>query len=155
MEIQTTKLQDLLLVPLKANFDDRGYLYEVIHATDPFFKKFGQVYIVSDPVRGTIRAFHKHAQLWDYFHIIHGSAKFAFYDDRPGSVTYQKIETLVLSDKDPKMIVVPPGIYHGWMSLEDNTQMVSIGSDVYNKENPDEERVPFNSFGYDWTIKFK
>ena len=28
-------------------------------------------------------------------------------------------------------------------------------SEVYNKANPDEERVPHDSFGYDWSIKFK
>ena len=45
------------------------------------------------------------------------------------------------------MIVVPPGVYHGWMSLEDDTQLVSTASEVYNREKPDEVRIPPNSFG--------
>jgi dTDP-4-dehydrorhamnose 3,5-epimerase-like enzyme len=51
------------------------------------------------------------------------------------------------------MIIVPPGIYHGWMSLEDNTIMISVASEVYNKEKPDEVRIPPDSFGDVWTIK--
>jgi dTDP-4-dehydrorhamnose 3,5-epimerase-like enzyme len=46
-------------------------------------------------------------------------------------------------------------VYHGWMSLEDDTMMISTASEVYNRANPDEERVPYDSFGYDWSIKFK
>jgi len=51
------------------------------------------------------------------------------------------------------MIIIPLGIYHGWMSLEDNTIMVSIGSELYNPENPDEVRIPPDSFDDIWTIK--
>ena len=82
-------MEGVEVVQLKINEDDRGYLYEVIHATDKFMPKFGQTYIVGDRVRGIIRGFHKHKALWDYFHISHGSAKFVLVDDRPKSATYK------------------------------------------------------------------
>jgi dTDP-4-dehydrorhamnose 3,5-epimerase-like enzyme len=44
------------------------------------------------------------------------------------------------------MIVVPPGVYHGWMSLEDDTIMLSVASHVYDREHPDEERVSPHAF---------
>ena len=131
-EKQKTKIDGLKIVPLQVNFDDRGYLFEIIHNYD--MPKFGQVYLVGDPVRGIIRAFHKHDILWDYFCIIKGSAKFVFVDDRKDSKTYQQQETIILSEKSPKMIIIPPGIYHGWMSLEDGTIMISTASEVYNKK---------------------
>jgi len=152
-EKQKTKIDGLKIVPLQVNFDDRGYLFEIIHNYD--MPKFGQVYLVGDPVRGIIRAFHKHDILWDYFCIIKGSAKFVFVDDRKDSKTYQQQETIILSEKSPKMIIIPPGIYHGWMSLEDGTIMISTASEVYNKENPDEVRISPDSFGDVWTIKGK
>jgi len=152
-EKKKTKIDGLEIIPLGVYFDDRGYLFEIIHDYD--MPKFGQVYIVGDPIRQTIRAFHKHELLWDYFCIVKGSAKFGFIDDRKESKTYQQQVTIILSEKTPKVIIIPPGIYHGWMSLEDDTIMVSTGSEVYNAKNPDEKRVPYDSFGYEWKIKFK
>lgn len=151
MSKQQTKIQGLEIIPLQVNFDDRGYLFEIIHNYE--MPKFGQVYVVGNPARGTIRAFHKHEILWDYFCIVKGSAKFIFVDDRKDSKTYKGQETVILSEKAPKMVIVPPGVYHGWMSLEDDTIMVSMGSEVYDKEKPDEIRIPPDSFGDIWTIK--
>ena len=51
------------------------------------------------------------------------------------------------------MIVVPPGVYHGWMALEDDTQLISTASEVYNREKPDEVRIPPESFGDVWEVK--
>ncbi len=148
-------IKDVKVVDLVPRIDDRGYLIEILRASDEHFTKFGQVYLVGDMTRNTIRAFHVHKVLWDWFFISHGSAKFALVDDRKDSPTYKEINTLVISERKPQLLVVPPGVYHGWMSLEDDTQMVSTASEVYNRENPDEERVPYDSFGYEWSVKFK
>ena len=146
-------IQGVQQVPLVAHVDDRGYLIEIVRANDPHMHKFGQVYIVGDPVRGAVRAFHKHRDLWDYFFISHGSAKFVLVDDRPESPTYKQMDTFVTSGRNPSLIVVPPGVFHGWMSLEDDTQMISTATEVYNREKPDEVRVPPDSFGDVWTVK--
>lgn len=146
-------IKGVSLVDLKVNIDDRGYLYEIIHNTDPFVNQIAQVYLVGDPVRGTIRAYHKHAELHDWFCIIHGSAKFVLKDDRSDSPTFGEIASFVLSERAPKLLVVPPGVYHGWMSLEDDTIMVSTASTVYNRENPDETRIPPDAFGDQWIVK--
>ena len=76
-------------------------------------------------------------------------------DGRQDTPTFNETNTFILSDRKPQLLVIAPGVYHGWMSLEDDTQMISTASEVYNRDNPDEERVPFDSFGYDWNIKFK
>jgi len=141
------------ILPLVAHVDDRGYLIEILRETDEHFVKFGQVYLVGDITRGTIRAFHKHHRLWDAFFISHGSAKFALKDDRPESKTHGEMNTFVVCGRNPSLLVVPPGVYHGWMSLEDDTQLISIANDVYNRENPDEVRVPPDSFDYTWEVK--
>ena len=146
-------IRDVEVVDLIIHMDDRGYLFEIIRATDPCFTQFGQVYIVGDPVRNTVRAFHKHDKLWDLFCIVHGSAKFVLKDDRPDSSTYGEMMTVVASERRPCLIVVPPGVYHGWMSLEDDTIMVSTASHVYNREKPDEYRIPPDSFGDVWTVR--
>jgi dTDP-4-dehydrorhamnose 3,5-epimerase len=146
-------IKDVKVVPLTAHVDDRGYLIEILRCTDEHFTQFGQVYLVGDMTRGTVRAFHKHEELWDWFFISHGSAKFALRDDRPVSPTYREMQTIVTGQRNPALIVVPPGVYHGWMALEDDTQMISTASHVYHRERPDEVRVPPDSFGYVWEVK--
>lgn len=151
-------INDVKVIALTAYEDDRGYLIEIArHAQNPephaVVHQFGQVYLVGDPVRGTIRAFHKHNELWDWFFISHGSAKFVLKDDRPDSSTYGEAATIIASARSPRLIVVPPGVYHGWMSLEDDTQMVSTASHIYQREKPDEVRIPPDSFGDVWTVK--
>ncbi|RJP73552.1 MAG: dTDP-4-dehydrorhamnose 3,5-epimerase [Candidatus Abyssobacteria bacterium SURF_17] len=146
-------IQGVRLINLVAHVDDRGYLIEILRATDDHFTKFGQVYLVGNMARGTIRAFHKHEALWDWFFISHGSAKFALKDDRPESPTYGQMETHVITQRNPALLVVPPGVFHGWMSLEDDTQMISTASEVYNRQKPDEVRVPPDSFGYRWEVQ--
>jgi dTDP-4-dehydrorhamnose 3,5-epimerase len=146
------------VIELTTHEDDRGYLTEIArHAGDPephaVVHRFGQVYLVGNPARGTIRAFHKHQELWDWFFISHGSAKFVLKDDRPDSRTHGALMTIIASARKPRLIVVPPGVYHGWMSLEDDTQMVSTASHVYNREKPDEVRIPPDAFGDVWTVR--
>lgn len=151
-------IKDVQVVPLVAHMDDRGYLIEIARrADDPephgVVHRFGQVYLVGDMVRGTVRAFHKHKELWDWFFISHGSAKFVLVDDREDSPTKDEMMTIVIGQRKPALIVVPPGVYHGWMSLEDDTQMVSTASHTYNHQQPDEVRIPPDSFGDLWTVE--
>jgi dTDP-4-dehydrorhamnose 3,5-epimerase len=149
-------IEGIQLFPLKVNTDDRGYLI-VIGSTAredaPNIPTIKEVYLVGDMARGTIRAFHKHEKLWDYFSISHGSAKFVLVDDRPDSSTKGQMTTFVLTERNPSLLVVPPGVYHGWMSLEDDTQMISVANEPYDPKNPDENRVPPDSFGDLWTVK--
>ena len=140
-------------VDLVARVDDRGYLIEIVRATDPFMTKFGQVYLVGNFAKGTVRAFHKHLELWDLFFINHGAAKFVLVDDRSESPTYKAMNTFTASDRNPTLLVVPPGVFHGWMSLADDTQMISTATEVYQRERPDEVRIPPDTFGDLWAIK--
>ena len=119
---------------LTVHADDRGNLFEMLRRDDKEFTKFGQVYLVEDRTAFTIRAFHRHFKLWDWFCVTHGAAKFVFFDDK------KKPEIIVVDSRQPKLISVPPKIWHGWMSLASDTQLVSIASEVYNKKKPDEER---------------
>jgi dTDP-4-dehydrorhamnose 3,5-epimerase len=146
LNVERRRIDGLELIRLDVHEDDRGFLYEVAHENDHFVPQIGQVYVVGDPGRGAIRAFHKHDELHDWFTIVAGSAKFAFVDDRPESKTHRAVDSFVISARKPSLIVVPPGVYHGWMSLEDQTLMLSVASHVYDRQKPDEIRVPPDAF---------
>jgi dTDP-4-dehydrorhamnose 3,5-epimerase len=157
-------IQDVKVIDLKVHEDDRGYLFEIIHKSDEFVsgraQEIRQVYIVGDRIEKIVRAFHKHDELHDWFCIVKGSAKFVLVDDRQNSPTYRKFDMAVCSDRSPKLVVVPPGVYHGWMSLEPDTIMVSTASHEYVQEKPDEVRVSPHEFdsligAHPWEIKGK
>lgn len=151
-------IEGVEIIDLVVNEDDRGSLTVIARAAQDsrpngVIDTFGEVYVVCDPVRGTIRAFHKHHVMWDYFCILTGSAKFVLRDDRPESASYQQMMTIVTSGRKPRLLTIPPGVFHGWMSLEDNTTMLSIADVIYNPGAPDEVRIPPDAFGDVWTVK--
>lgn len=160
----TMNIPGVELIPLTVHEDDRGDLFEVIHASDPFvldsgiddIGEIGQVYVVRDRTPHIVRAYHKHEHLHDWFCIVKGSAKFVLVtkDDDHLIISDQ----CVLTDKKPQLLVVPPLAYHGWMSLEPGTILLSCASHEYDRENPDEHRIPpdyFDSHFGDspWKIK--
>lgn len=154
----TTPIQGLVVRPLIVNHDDRGYLMEILRDDSPTFTKFGQVYMVGNVAKGTVRAFHRHRELVDWFFISHGTAKFAFVDGRLDSPTYQHMHTVTIGDRRPACITVPPGVWHGWMSLTDDTQLISVASESHDPSKSDEERVPPNQFAPlipFWQVEFK
>ena len=152
-EPQPTTIDGVTTASLQARVDDRGYLVEILRSTDDHFTRFGQVYLVGNVKAGTVRAFHKHAAMWDWFFVSHGMAKFVLVDDRPDSATYRNMQVVVTGDRNPMLVSVPPGVFHGWISLSDDTQMISTASEVYNRAEPDEVRIPPDSFGDVWTVK--
>lgn len=153
-------LPGVLLVDLERHVDDRGYLFEVLHDVDPWVSGTGeairQVYVVGDPARGAVRAFHRHARLHDWFCVVSGSAVFALVDGRPEED--DRPIRLTLSASKPQLLVVPPGVWHGWMALEDHTVLLSCASHIYNRDCPDEERCPSDDFdgrfgGSPWAMR--
>jgi len=159
-QIQKRSIDGVYLINLEVHVDSRGLVYEVIHASDVFVNQIRQVYHVIDPRPDTIRAFHAHEQLHDWFHISHGSALFCLVDGRVQSPTAQGRERVVLTARKPQLLVVPPGVYHGWMSLEPDTVLTSTASEEYVQERPDEHRVPPNAFdalfdGTPWRVDAK
>ncbi|MEX2681145.1 MAG: dTDP-4-dehydrorhamnose 3,5-epimerase family protein [Candidatus Sigynarchaeota archaeon] len=152
-------VQVLKIVPRE---DDRGMLLKDIQSINlPKDENgtvmFGEHYNVLNPVP-MIRGFHAHRELWDYFCIVLGKAKFVLVDARRSingkdNPTYGCINEYYLSDRSPGVLVVPPGVYHGWKSLVPNTLLSSTGTHLYDPKNPDEIRVSYQSFGYDWDVK--
>ena len=101
-------IESVKVVPLAVRVDDRGYLIEIARRADDdephaVIHRFGQVYLVGDVTRGTVRAFHKHEELWDWFFISHGSAKFVLKDDREDSSTYGEMMTIVTGERNPRL----------------------------------------------------
>lgn len=150
------------VIPLKVNTDDRGNLFEIIRSdTLPDGLAPKQVYYVENHQANTIRGYHAHNIMFDWFLVPKGAALFVFFQTlKTGNGTVTQYQRVTVTDKNPCVIEVPPFVFHGWKSLTDDTCLISIASECYDKHKPDEVRVPYTALddalgASPWDIKFK
>lgn len=143
---------------LKKNADERGYLMEVLRSDwKDIFPGFGQAY-VSLNYPGIIRAWHYHRKQYDVFVCIAGMIKVPLYDARESSPTKGQIEVHVIGEHNPLAVLIPPGVYHGYQTIGTQPSLLlNFPSLPYDRENPDEYRVPYDSpdISYSWDLKVK
>lgn len=132
--------------------DDRGFLSQILPEGDESFN-IKRLYSTGNFSKGVIRGFHKHKREKKAFFVPSGSAKFVAVDDRKDSSTYKEINKFVLSTLNPSVLTIPTGVHIGWMSLEDNTVVLGISSEPFDKENPDDERLDPYAYGDVWKVK--
>ncbi len=141
------------VLPLKRHADDRGYLVEILRDDDEHFIKFGQVY-VSYLRKGIIKAWHKHEHQTDHFYVVSGTSKIGLYDDREDSPTKGEYQTVILGDHGHEaLLLIPPLVWHGQMSLSDFTYLVNLPTEHYDPQKPDEIRAPVSAFQDIWSIQ--
>ena len=147
--IDGVRIKDLKVIP-----DERGWLMEILRCDDEIFTQFGQVYL-STAYPGVVKAWHYHKLQTDNFTCVRGMMKVALYDDREDSSTYKVLMELFAGEKNPILISVPPGVYHGFKAVGAETAyFVSIPTLPYNYEEPDEYRLPPDTeeIPYDWGL---
>ncbi len=132
--------------------DDRGFLSQILPEGDESFT-IKRIYSTGNFSKGTIRGFHKHKKEKKGFFVTSGSAKFVVVDDRKDSPTYKEINTFILSTLNSSVLTVPVGVYTGWMSLQNDTVILGISSEPFDKENPDDERLDPFAFEDVWKVK--
>lgn len=145
-------IQGLECNNVESFIDDRGFLSQILPEGDKSFN-IKRIYSTGNFSKGTIRGFHKHSREKKAFFVTSGAAKFVAVDDRKESPTYKQINTFVLSQLNPSVLIVPTGIYTGWMSLDDKTVIIGISSESFNKNNPDDERLDPFTYGDVWEVK--
>jgi len=143
-------IKDLKVIP-----DERGWLMEILRSDDPFFQKFGQLYMtVAYP--GVVKGWHYHKKQTDHFCCVKGMLKVVLYDDRAGSPTRGEVNEFFIGDKRPQLIRIPAGVLHGMKGVGvEPALLVNAPDQVYDYADPDEFRVPphDNDVPYDWSRK--
>jgi dTDP-4-dehydrorhamnose 3,5-epimerase len=142
-------IKNLRVIP-----DERGWLMEILRCDDPQFAQFGQVYL-STAYPGVVKAWHYHKIQTDNFTCAKGMMKVALYDDRKKSMTYRQLMELFIGERNPALITVPPGVYHGFKAIGTETAFfISIPTMPYNHKEPDEYRLPPDTaeIPYDWGL---
>lgn len=140
---------------LKLNSDDRGFLTEVLKSK-LLPEPIAQInYTETYP--GVIKAFHWHKYQFDAWFCVKGEIQVVLFDLREKNVPKQKAtHVYFLGEKNPYLLIIPPRVAHGYKVLgNEKAGLLYAVTREYNPNNPDEERIPFDSpeIGFDWTTK--
>ncbi len=154
---QSTKIKDVILVEPRSFNDDRGFFYENYKKSD--FLKNGIVYdFVQDNTskseKGVIRGMHFQApphEQGKLVRAVQGEILDVAIDIRIGSPTYGKWVSEVLTSENKRMLWVPPGFAHGFLTLTEAVVHYKVTNE-YNKDS--EGGVMWNDreLGIDWPL---
>jgi len=137
---------------LKKNIitDDRGKILHMMRIDDDNFQRFGEIYF-SYVNPSQIKAWHIHKKMTLNYVAAYGKIKLVLYDDREISPTNGMVQEIILSNDNHLLVSIPPMIWNGFCSADDNLAVLANCSDIpHDKEEID--RLPFNDskFPYDW-----
>ena len=95
---------------------------------------------------GRIRAWGIHRFTVDRLFAATGSLCIVCYDGRRGSPTFGCVNEFMLGERNQGLVVIPPGIYHGWKNIgADEATIVSMPSVLYDHDGPDRWELPWDS----------
>ena len=153
------------LLKVQSISDDRGLLRPITDDID--HELFHRCYIVEDYGRFVIRGLHYHKVEMKIFTIVSGAAKFitlklpqeladrnendeikAYIEKHPDS-----LQSWVLSSRHHGVLIIPPYYANGWVSLEDNSILVSLSNLRFEQAKDDDIRIDPYIIGEDkWKI---
>ncbi len=153
-----TPIEGILAIEPKAFADERGFFMETYNQKNfedsGFMKKFVQDNL-SKSSKGVLRGLHYQinpSPMGKLVGCLQGKIFDVGVDVRKGSKTFGQWFGDILSEENKKMIYFPPGIAHGFLSLEDNTFVAYKCTGFYSKE--DERAIIWNDpeIGIKWPI---
>jgi dTDP-4-dehydrorhamnose 3,5-epimerase len=160
MHFLSTPLDGARLIELNRIGDDRGFFARVFcereFAAEGLVSQFVQVNNSLSADKGTLRGMHyqlaPHAET-KLVRCIRGALWDVIIDLRPDSPTFGQHFGAELSAENRRMMYVPKGFAHGFLTLEDDTEAFYFVDEFYA---PDVERgIRWNDpeFGIDWPIE--
>ena len=142
MKVTETPISNLLIVDPQVFEDDRGYFFESFNE-----RKFSEILGIditfvqdneSFSSEGVVRGLHFQNPPFaqgKLVRVIHGSALDVVVDIRKKSETYGKHYSVELSSTNKRMLWIPPGFAHGFLSKENDTIFSYKCTDFYNPES--------------------
>jgi dTDP-4-dehydrorhamnose 3,5-epimerase len=136
--------------------DDRGTVCEIFRfdwkiSDEPLVHVFQ-----TSTYPGRVKAWLVHRRHTDRLFVATGMLQIALFDDRPESPTRGRINEFFLGELRRGVLVVPPGIYHGWKNIgQTESIVISMPTESYDYDDPDVFRVDPHNGGvpYSWTAR--
>ncbi len=141
MIFHDTPIHDARLIELERRGDDRGF-FARLYCEDEFAAEGLETHFVQannsfSQVRGTLRGMHYQLPPSAEVKIVRaikGALWDCIADLRPDSPTFGEWFGTELNDENRRMLYVPRGVAHGFLTLTDNTEALYLVSDFYNAE---------------------
>ena len=145
-------IEGVKITSLKRIDDERGSVLTMLRSDFSVFKSFGEIYF-STIYHNAIKAWHFHKLMTLNYVTVHGSIKLVLYDDREGSTTKGKVQEIMLSNKNPYLVSIPPKIWNGFCSANNEDAILANCSDIPHDKD-EIVRLPIDDpkFPYKWKI---
>src|SRR3989344_2141494 len=106
-------IKGIIVKKLEKFSDERGWLAEIFRNDEVKYQPVMAYVSVTQP--GVARGPHEHKKQSDFF-VFAGPGDFKLYlwDNRKESQTFGQKEVVETGEKNPMVILVPPGVVHGY-----------------------------------------
>ncbi|MFA6513755.1 MAG: dTDP-4-dehydrorhamnose 3,5-epimerase family protein [Patescibacteria group bacterium] len=111
-------IKDVIIKEIIKNHDERGFLVELFREDELDFKAAMAYASFTQP--GVIRGPHEHVYQSDCF-VFFGPGNFRLYlwDRRESSETMDEAMEINVGENNPTLVIVPPGVVHGYKCISD------------------------------------
>jgi len=160
MKFQATKIAEVFEIHVEPRRDERGFFARTWCRKE--FEEHGlestlvQCSISFNARKGTLRGMHYQAAPFGESKLVRctkGSICDVVLDLRPQSPTFKEWIAVTLTAESRTMVYVPKGCAHGFLTLQDETEVFYQMSEVYNAESGRGVRWNDPSFGIAWPEK--
>lgn len=157
MKFLETELQGAFVIELETLEDSRGFFARV-WCNEEFEEhdlvpRIAQVNTSFNAKAGTLRGMHYQItpnEETKVVRCIRGSLYDVIVDLRPDSLTYKRWTGLELTARNHRMLYVPAKFAHGFITLEDNTEVTYLISEAYAPGAARAIRWDDPAFGIKW-----
>jgi len=132
-------MQGVVIKKLEKHKDERGWLAE-IYRSDEFDFKPTMSY-VSSTKNGVVRGPHEHKFQSDCFVFVGpGNFELHLWDNRENGETKGEYLKIEVGENNPTMVIVPPGVVHGYKCVsEADACCINLPDKLYKGEGKKEE----------------
>ena len=157
-----TKLAGVFEIHLEPKADERGFFARTwcreAFEAQGLNPKLAQCSVSLNTREGTLRGMHYQEMPYREAKLVRctqGAVYDVIVDLRPESPTFKDWVSVVLTAANRHMVYVPEGCGHGFLTLEDETEVFYQISQVYNAESARGVRWDDPAFRIQWPAKVK
>jgi len=133
------EIEGVLIKKLNQYQDERGWLTEIYRHDETDYRPVMSYVSRTNP--GVVRGPHEHRQQTDCFVFVGpGFFELHLWDNRAASDTHGNYIKVAVGENNPTLVIVPPGVVHGYKCISDTpAYSINLPDRLYKGEGKSEE----------------